>query len=180
MANEKYIAFLRGINVGGHHKVPMAELRNEMEKMNFDYVITILNSGNIVFEAKAGEIEPMQKTISDNLSKAFGFNIPSIIRKSEMINDLIDKNPFKNIKLTNDIRLYVSFLPINIKSDLHMPWTSDDNSYTIIGKIDNNIFSVLDLSINHTPKAMEVLEKYFGKDITTRNWKTIKRIAKKL
>ncbi|MDH5414601.1 MAG: DUF1697 domain-containing protein [Flavobacteriaceae bacterium] len=180
MANKKYIAFLRGINVGGHHKVPMAELRNEMVKMNFDNVITILNSGNIVFTAKASEIEHMQRTISDNLSKAFGFNIPTIIRKSEMIQELIDNNPFKGIILAKDIRLSVSFLSKNIKTDLHMPWTSDDNSYSIIGKIDNNIFSVLDLSINHTPKAMEVLEKYFGKNITTRNWNTIKRIAKKL
>ena len=180
MVKEKYIAFLRGINVGGHHKVSMAELRHEMEKMNFDNVITILNSGNIVFGAKASEIEPMQRTISDNLRKAFGFNIPTIIRKSEMIHDLIDNNPFKDIILTNDIRLSVSFLSKNIKTDLHTPWTSDDNSYSIIGRIDNNIFSVLDLSINHTPKAMEVLEKYFGKNITTRNWNTIKRIAKKL
>ena len=34
---EKHVAFLRGINVGGHHKVPMAELRKEMEKLNLIY-----------------------------------------------------------------------------------------------------------------------------------------------
>ncbi|MGB5361996.1 MAG: DUF1697 domain-containing protein [Aureibaculum sp.] len=180
MGKEKYIAFLRGINVGGYHKVPMAELRNEMEKMNFDNVKTILNSGNIMFDAIASELEPMQKTISENLRKAFGFNIPTIIRKSDMIYDLLDKNPFKKIILTNEVRLYVSFLPKNVKSDLDLPWTSDDNSYTIIDKIDNNVFSVLDVSITNTPKAMEILEKTFGKDITTRNWNTIKRIEKKL
>lgn len=45
----RYVAFLRGINVSGHHKVPMADLRKEMEKLNFEKVITILNSGNIIF-----------------------------------------------------------------------------------------------------------------------------------
>ncbi len=40
---EKYIAFLRGINVGGHHKVPMADLRKEMESLNLENVVTILN-----------------------------------------------------------------------------------------------------------------------------------------
>jgi len=47
---EKYVAFLRGINVGGHHKVPMADLRKELEKLGFENVMTLLNSGNIIFE----------------------------------------------------------------------------------------------------------------------------------
>ncbi|MGY8913954.1 MAG: DUF1697 domain-containing protein, partial [Flavobacteriales bacterium] len=45
-----YIAFLRGINVGGHHKVPMAVLKTEFEKLGFKNIVTLLNSGNILFE----------------------------------------------------------------------------------------------------------------------------------
>jgi uncharacterized protein (DUF1697 family) len=44
-----YLAFLRGINVGGHHKVPMAELRAAMNDWGFDKVETILNSGEYHF-----------------------------------------------------------------------------------------------------------------------------------
>lgn len=58
---EKYVAFLRGINVGGHHKVPMAELRKELEKMNFENVITLLNSGNILFDGNADDLEHIEK-----------------------------------------------------------------------------------------------------------------------
>ncbi len=61
-----------------------------------------------------------------------------------------------------------------------MPYESQDKSYKIIGISDKIILSILDLSISKTPKAMGVLDKYFGKDITTRNWNTIERIVKKL
>ena len=177
---EKYVAFLRGINVGGHHKVPMAELRMELEKLNLENVITILNSGNIIFDASTDNLTKLEKAISGHLEKLFGFPVPTIIRRSETISDLLNNNPFMDVKLTKDIRLYVSFLQKNTDSDLKIPWYSADKSFKIIGKNTNTIFSILDLSISKTPKAMGALDRYFGKDITTRNWKTIERIGKKL
>lgn len=174
---EKYVAFLRGINVGGHHKVPMADLSKELEKLNFENIETLLNSGNIIFDAINDNLE---KKISEHLEKSFGFPIPTIIRKSEMIYELVSNNPFKDVKLTKDTRLYVSFLRKKDNTELKLPWKSSDNSYEIIGKSDKTILSVLDLSVSKTPKGMEALEKYFGKDITTRNWNTIERIEKKL
>lgn len=176
----RYVAFLRGINVSGHHKVPMADLRKEMEKLNFEKVITILNSGNIIFDSAKDDVKSLEKIVSDHLEKTFGFPIPTIIRKSETIYHLLDKDPFKDILLTKDIRLYVSFLQEDVKTDLQLPWVNDNNAFKIIGKIDKAIISVLDLSITKTPKGMEALERYFGKQITTRNWNTIKRIEKKL
>lgn len=45
---EKYIAFLRGINVGGHNRVPMADLKRHLEQIGFENVVTYINSGNIL------------------------------------------------------------------------------------------------------------------------------------
>lgn len=177
---ERYVAFLRGINVGGHHKVPMVDLRNELEKLGFENVLTLLNSGNVIFDAISDNTEELEKTISEHLEKFFGFSIPTILRKSEVIYRLLDKDPFKDVLLTKDIRLYVSFLRKDVETDLPLPCTSDDSSFKIIDKIDKTIVSVLDVSVSKTPKAMAVVERYFGKDITTRNWNTIKRIEKKL
>ncbi|EZH76011.1 hypothetical protein ATO12_04270 [Aquimarina atlantica] len=176
----RYVAFLRGINVSGHHKVPMADLRKEMEKLNFEKVITILNSGNIIFDSTESDVKSLEKIMSDHLEKTFGFLIPTIVRTSETICHLLDKDPFKDILVTKDIRLYVSFLQEDLETDLQLPWASDNNAFKIIDKIDKTIVSVLDLSITKTPKGMEVLERYYGKQITTRNWNTIKRIEKKL
>ena len=175
---EKYVAFLRGINVGGHHKVPMTDLREELEKLGFENVETLLNSGNIIFKVISNNEENLEKKISAHLEKSFGFPIPTIVRKSEMIYELLNSDPFKDVQLTKDTRLYISFVQENVQTKLKLPWISSDKSYKIIGKIGKNILSVLDISISKTPKAMEDLERYFGKNITTRNWNTIKRIEK--
>ncbi|NNL16359.1 MAG: DUF1697 domain-containing protein [Flavobacteriaceae bacterium] len=176
----RYVAFLRGINVGGHHKVPMAELRKEMENLKFENVVTLLNSGNIIFDTMADDLEHLANTISEHLEKVFGFPIPTILRTSEMIYGLIKKNPFKDIKLSKNIQLYVSFLRKDIETKLQLPWSNFDDSYKIISYIDKTILSVVDISVTKIPKGMETLEKNYGTDITTRNWNTIKRIEKKL
>lgn len=115
-----------------------------------------------------------------HLERAFGFPIPTIIRKAEMINRWLEDDPFKEVILTKDIRLYVTFLKEDKEFDFQLPWTSEDQSYKIISKQEKNILSILDLTISKTPKAMLILEKSVGKDITTRNWNTIIRLGKKL
>lgn len=157
----------------------MADLRNEFEKLRFENIETLLNSGNILFSALNETIENLESKISEHIERIFGFPIPTIVRKYEMIHSLLEKNPFKDIIVTKDTRLYVSFLRKDINLDLQIPWVSEDNSYRIIGKAENNIFSVLDLSFSKTSAAMGILEKQFGKDITTRNWNTIERIGRK-
>ncbi|MEB8328520.1 DUF1697 domain-containing protein [Flavobacteriaceae bacterium KMM 6897] len=179
-AKETYVAFLRGINVGGHHKVPMSELKKEFRKLGFENIVTLLNSGNIIFDSTNENSSIVENQISTQLEKAFGFPIPTIVRTSEFIGDLLINNPFIDIERTKDIRLYVSFLKENNENDLKLPWKSPDNSYIIIEKRDQTIISVLDLSVSKTPKAMEAFEQFYGKANTTRNWNTIERIGKKL
>ncbi len=176
----KYVAFLRGINVGGHHKVPMADLRQEMQRMGCENVVTILNTGNIIFDHSNENVEHLEKSIAGHLESTFGFPIPTIIRQTHSIQELYQEAPFQDVEVTKDIRLYISLLREEVESPLEIPWTSPDGSYKILMKKDKAILSVLDLSVSKTTKAMEILEKTFGKGITTRNWKTIERVIKKL
>lgn len=182
-----YIAFLRGINVGGHHKVPMADLRaifatlkSEKSGSKFTAISTLLNSGNVIFETTLTNIEQLETTISEQLEKTFGFPIPTQVRSAKMLMSLLASDPFHDIRIDKDIRCYISFLRTNNDVEMEVPWTSDDNSFTILRNTEKTIVSVLDLSITKTSKAMGVLEKRYGKDITTRSWNTIKRIEAKL
>jgi len=177
---QRYVSFLRGINVGGHHKVPMADLTGVFERMNFEHVVTLLNSGNIVFDATISDSLELEETISAQLKESFGFPCPTILRTSETIQRLLDTNPFNDVKLTEDIRLYVTFLRKNNQNRLTLPWKSPDNSFKINDILDNSVVSILDVSRLRTPEAMGVLERFFGKDITTRNWNTIERLGKLL
>jgi uncharacterized protein (DUF1697 family) len=168
--------FLRGINVGGHHKVPMAELRNRLNEVGCNNVRTLLNTGNIVFDTTQTNIQDLENNIEDFISKSFGFPIPVILKTKTAISDLVDDNPFMKINAHKDIRLYVSFLKDTPKLDLAIPYLSADKSYEIISIKNKTILSVLDLSTTKTPKGMDDLEKLFGKNITTRNWNTIKKV----
>src|SRR5690554_4641792 len=104
------VAFLRGINVGGHHKVPMAELKSTLADMGFSDIKTLLNSGNVVFTTSPTAIAALEEQMAEVLEKKFGFPIPVLIRKMEDIQQLVARKPFKDIEVHKDIRLYVTFL----------------------------------------------------------------------
>ncbi len=175
-----YLAFLRGINVGGHHKVPMADLRKELETLSFQNVTTLLNSGNVIFKVRSSEVTELSERITEHLEKVFQFAVPTIVIGADSILDLLNDDPFKNEILTKESRGYVSFLHHKAKSGMKLPWISEDNSLKIIYSRDNLICSHLDLSKTKTPEAMNVLEKFYGKQMTTRNWNTVQRIGTKL
>lgn len=177
MKHTKHIALLRGINVGGHHKVPMAELRKAMEHLGFSKVVTLLNTGNIIFEAQ--ETTNLETKIETHLQNIFGFPIPVMLKDFEEISAMAQSNPFKTVEVTETIRLYVSFLKNEPKNQLTLPYLSKDESFQIIEVRGKTIFSVLDLSKGKTVKGMDDLEKNFGKEITTRNWNTIIKLIQK-
>lgn len=176
----QFVALLRGINVGGHHKVPMDKLKKLMTDLGFQNVVTLLNSGNAIFETSQTDIPKMEKLLSEKLMQHFGFPIPVILVDAKEIFELLKLDPFQKIKLTKDTRLYVSFLKVSPKTKLTFPWISEDNSFQILGIKNKSIFSVLDLSISKSPKVMEALELMFGKEMTTRNWQTVLKIAEKI
>ncbi len=174
---QKYAAFLRGINVGGNKKIPMSKLKKVLEKHGLKKVTTILASGNVVFESDSS-IRQLQKLIISAIEKEFGFPVPVLLRSHKEIKKIIELNPFKEIKVTSLTRLYVTFLSEILKDKSSIIYISPDKSFKIISSFDRTVFSVLDLSISKTPEAMSVMEKEYGKNVTTRNWNTILKIAK--
>ena len=175
---KKYIVLLRGINVGGHKKVPMADLKKLLEKTGFHNVNTLLASGNVVFESDEENNNKLLEKITSALEKKFGFSIPVVLRGFSDIEILIILDPFKSIKVTPKTRLYATFLSEKPKKKSLTGYTSPDKSFKIISAEKDTIFSVLDAAIAKTPEVMGVLEKEYGKNITTRNWNTVVKISK--
>ncbi len=176
---QTYIALLRGINVGGHHKVPMAALKKELARLGFEKIQTLLNSGNVIFETPATDEKELETKLAQHLEEVFGFPIPTLVRKAEDLQRLIMQDPFAGVELTDSTRLYVTFLREKPAQDLILPWTSEDGAFKILGIENHMISSVVDISIAKTPQAMGALESMFGKDITTRNWNTVNKIVTK-
>lgn len=172
-----FVALLRGINVGGNHKVPMADLKHLMEGNDFQDVTTILNTGNAVFKKNEDSIKKLEQDLQTLLEDRFQFPIPVILRSKEHIQNLIQDTCFGDLEDGKKIKLYVSSAKDELDDSIKLPITSAGDSFSIIKVTKSEIFSVLDLSNGKSVKAMGMLEKHFGKNITTRNLNTLKKIA---
>ena len=169
----KYVAFLRGINVGKNTRIKMEDLRAVFEAIGFENVKTVIASGNVIFENRTKNVSTLEKKIEDAFSRAFGFNSDSKVLKIESLQKLVIQNPFKDIKLTSHTRLYVTFVKGKSKNKLLFPVKG--KGYTMLGIYDGIVCSVIDLSQGRTPDFMRELDKQW-KINTTRGWKTIERI----
>ncbi len=72
---EKYLALLRGVNVGGNNKVPMPLLKNAFEDVGFSQVSTYINSGNIIFSSEEKDIVALQQKCRNVILDVFGLDI---------------------------------------------------------------------------------------------------------
>ncbi|MGB4762278.1 MAG: DUF1697 domain-containing protein [Candidatus Saccharimonas sp.] len=78
----KYVALLRGVNVGGNRRVPKAEFQKVLEDLGFTDVVIYINSGNAVFSS---ESVPEVAEVQVVLEKHFGFTIPTLVLSGEKI-----------------------------------------------------------------------------------------------
>ncbi|MEU8136390.1 DUF1697 domain-containing protein [Streptodolium elevatio] len=89
----RYIALLRGINVGGHNKVPMAELRALLADIGYADAKTLLQSGNAVFTAPATATAKVAKAVETTLAAKYGTDIAVMVRTADEIRAAVDANP---------------------------------------------------------------------------------------
>ena len=164
--------------MGGKHKVPMADLRSVFEQAGFGDVTTLLNTGNVVFSADSQDIHSLQTACESLLEKKFGWHIPVLLRTQEWLQKIERDDPFKNIEITPHTRLYVTFLPDDVGSNVSLPYTSENGLFRILKHVDGALFSVLVLSQEgDSLKLMDIIGKEYGTNVTTRNWNTVKKLA---
>jgi uncharacterized protein (DUF1697 family) len=92
-----YIAFLRGINVGGHKKILMEDLRNLLESAGFDNVQTYIQSGNVIFKSSANA-SSCEQLIGELIARKYGWEVPVIIKEPVEISEILKKCPFSGEK----------------------------------------------------------------------------------
>jgi len=156
----------------------MTKLKSAFEKMGYTEVKTILATGNVVFYADTNDVAKLTEDIEYDLEKLFGFSVRVIVRSAADIKKLLDSDPFKGIKVTPDTRLYVTFLSEGHESSLKIPYLSPDKEFKIIKAGKSEVLSILVLGKEtRTVEAMAIVEKEYGKNVTTRNWNTVVKLA---
>ncbi|NBM18072.1 DUF1697 domain-containing protein [Streptomyces sp. GC420] len=169
-----YAALLRGINVGGSKKVPMAELRALIQDIGYGAVRTHLNSGNAVFTAGGTAAETVAE-LEKAIEAHFGFQVPCLVRDTAGLRAVVEANPFPEGTFEGN-RLHVTFLSERIGEG----WFAsvDPEAYAP----DEFRLGVSEFYL-HTPngvgrsKLAEVLSRPSavpkGVTATTRNWNTV-------
>ena len=76
---KRFVALLRGINVSGKNKIPMAELKKDFENLGFAEVKTYLNSGNVIFSSQEERTEKLTEQIEIMIEEQFGFQVPVFV-----------------------------------------------------------------------------------------------------
>lgn len=172
----KYVAFLRGINVGGKNMIKMETLRATFSALGFENIKSYINSGNLVFETAKTNDGKLAKKIHDAIERDFGFDISVMVRSMAEIGDLIKNNPFEG-QFENDKNLHLFFLDSELSTEqekLLMENGGENEQFAIRGRA---IYCCLKISILDSIAGKGFIDKKLKVPATARNWRTVKMIA---
>jgi uncharacterized protein (DUF1697 family) len=171
----RYIALLRGINVGGNKKVAMADLRTLLTKMGFEDVQTLLQSGNVVFNGQKKSSAALERDLEAALEKALKMNVDFHVRTADEWRQVIDANPFSAEAKKDPARMVV----ICYKSPLD-PAKVKAAQAAITGReklrADGRHLYMTFPDGQGNSKAAIVVGKMLGTG-TARNWNTVLKLA---
>lgn len=175
----RYVALLRGINVGGNKKVEMKKLKSVFESLGFKNVSTYINSGNVLFETKGGSVGKITDYIEKELGDVFGFKIQILIRSADDVARLVGAIPETWVNDTNQ------------RTDVLFLWDTFNNkeSIDLIKKtegIDNlkYVSGAIVWNLDKKFYAKSGMHKFIGtivyKNMTARNINTVRKLAELL
>jgi uncharacterized protein (DUF1697 family) len=92
MKPQQYLALLRGINVGGKNRIPMADLREAFADQGYDHVATYIASGNVLFTSRKARAV-LEPAIEEMLEDRYGTSIVTVVRTHHLIRDVVRNAP---------------------------------------------------------------------------------------
>jgi uncharacterized protein (DUF1697 family) len=168
----KYVAFLRGINVGGRI-IKMTDLRTCFEQLGFQSVVTVLQTGNVVFEAST-DLAGFKTVIEDKLSTTFPFPIYVQIFTFEKVKTIIANNPFT---ADDTHHSYVLFFENNLERQLVNEASGLNREVDLIKVGDGVIYWNVPIGLTLKSGFAKYLTKASYKNFNTnRNVKTLQKI----
>jgi len=167
---KRQVAFLRGVSP---MNCKMPELAKAFEAAGFGNVRTLLSSGNVVFDA-AGAERTIQKKAEAAMQEQMGKAFALFIRPVDELQALLAADPFAKFKLPADAKRVVTFLPAAPAKVPKLP--VELHEARILAVDGREVFSAYVPGPNG-PVFMTLIEKTFGKDVTTRTWDTVRKAA---
>jgi len=171
-----YISLLRGINVGGHRKLPMAELRELAEALGWGDVRSYIQSGNLVFTHRAAKTEKLSRELTKAIEERFGFDVPVVTRTRGEWEKAIEANPFIERGDCDPGQLSIVFLSSNPQRDGLTKLEARDlrnDEFQLIGR---EIFLHCPDGAANARISITDFERALGASATARNLRTVGKL----
>lgn len=170
---ETYIALLRGINVGGHKKILMADLKLLFEKLNFKNAQTYIQSGNIIFKSSEENTEVVESKIKDQILSQYGFEVSVLVKTHSEIKSILNKCPFIEYKKVKSYFIILHAIPDKelIESTIEIKYP--DEEFHII---DSCVYTYYSNGYGKAKCGTNFFEKKLKVSATARNYKTIMKL----
>ena len=171
----KYVAFLRGINVGGKNKIKMETLREVFSSLGFSAVKTYINSGNVIFETAETDGKNLAARIETAIEKEFTLKIKVIVRTIDEIKTVVASHPFAE-EFENDRDVHVFFLDEEMpdeKRDLLLANNNENERYAVRNR---EIFCHLRVGILDSLMGKDYINKRLKVSATAFNGRTVNKI----
>jgi len=170
-----YAALLRAVNLGALNKVSMGDLRALFEALGYEDVATYVQSGNVVFKGR-GDAASLTRAIERRIERELGLPIAVILRSKTQLARIASNNPFVRHE-TDPTRLHVTFLtdtpPRPAARELHAGDFAPDALH-VKGK---EVYLHTPRGYGRTKLSGAFFEKRLGVVATTRNWRTVTKLA---
>ncbi len=173
-----YIAFLRGINVGGKNPIRMDVLCALFEKLKLRNVRTYIQCGNVLFDSASTDSRELAKLIERQINQTTGHEVTVILRTLTELDRLLKLNPFKAIGADQDVMLCVAFLSTGSKTKPSLPCVFAKERLELIAIRDRAAFVVARRRANGWfGFPNNFVEKELQVSATTRQWSTLRKLA---
>jgi uncharacterized protein (DUF1697 family) len=171
----RYIALLRGINVGGH-QVKMERLREVFAELGLAHVRTYIQTGNVFFDTDAGDRAGLTLAIEGHLRQALGYEVPTCLRTVPELERTLALDPFKEVVVTDGMRLNIVFAARPIPPTLELPLWSAKRDMQIVSATEMDAFVVWYLINGRAPADGKFIERALGGKVTSRFFHTTAKI----
>jgi len=175
----KYIAFLRAVNVGGHNKIKMDELKSLFISLGHKNVQTVIQSGNVIFETSENNLKTITNKIEIKLKEFMKKEIKVFVKKSSELEKIVTGNPFGKTKADDKIKTYVFFLYQEPRAKIKIPFKSAAGDVNVFRIIDRQVFIIVKKTPGKASSPNDLIEKTFGVPATARNWNVVCKIVEK-
>jgi uncharacterized protein (DUF1697 family) len=165
----RQVALLRGINVGGNKKVPMATLREVFDGLGYTDVRTYVNSGNVVFDGP----KATAKKIEQAIEAQFGFDVAVVLRTRDELAQVVADDPFGDLA-DHPARYFVLFA--DRKLDAHKAEGVDTGPGEQWAVCEREIHLWLPEGVQGSKVLKGMTEKRFGATLTSRNRRTVGKL----